>query len=542
MKAFGVGAASGALLTAPLIGILYLASELTGLPFIPFDLFDWVARITPGPIITFGIDLMIDVLRLFGASVADTAKTAEKMIAVAQFFGLGVVVTGLFFAIYSYRGLQPRLQAGLIAGALVGIPMLIISTYIGGSDVDASLVTLWTVGIFLAWGALIKTTYQRLIPQRSFIEPAEGEVAVVKGLDRRQFLIRFGAATATITVASSGIGNLLARAADREVQAELATAANVQAGDTIRSSLPNANDPLMAAPGTRLEYTPLKDHYTVSIRTSSTKVDGATWTLPIEGLVENPVNLTLDQIRDNYEPRSQFVTLSCISGRVGSDLISTTQWTGASIQDILADVKPTSEARYLHIKSADGFYETVDLDLIMSDERIMLAYDWDGMPLPMDHGFPLRIWLPDRYGMKQPRWITEISVTDEYKEGYWVQRGWSEVARVESTSVIDTVASNATYDSNGQPLVPIGGIAFAGARGVSKVEVRVNEGPWQEAMLRSPLSETTWVVWRYDWPFTEGSHEFEVRCLEGDGTPQIEEKRNNHPSGATGIHSKKARL
>ena len=297
----------------------------------------------------------------------------------------------------------------------------------------------------------------------------------------------------------------------------------------------------MPAPGTRPEYTPLKDHYKVFIRTRPTVINGVTWTLPIMGLVDNPTSLTLDDIRNNYEAREQYVTLSCISGRIGTDLISTTHWTGASVQDILADVKPAKDARYLFIRSGDGFYETIELDLIASDKRIMLTYAWDGNPIPIDHGFPLRIWIPDLYGMKQPKWITSIDIVKDYEKGYWVKRGWDEVARVESTSVIDMVAANAAYESGGQILVPIGGIAFAGARGVSRVELRVDGGPWEQARLRAPLSETTWVIWRYDWPFAPGSHEFEVRCAEGDGTPQIEEERGNHPSGATGIHAIKTK-
>ena len=97
-------------------------------------------------------------------------------------------------------------------------------------------------------------------------------------------------------------------------------------------------------------------------------------------------------------------------------------------------------------------------------------------------------------------------------------------------------------EQDGQRLVPVGGIAFAGARGISQVQVRVDEGPWQDAQLRTPLSETTWVIWRYDWPFVAGDHKFEVRCAEGDGTPQIETEQGNRPDGATGIHSRKATL
>ena len=539
--AIGYGALAGALLTAPLIGLLYLAHKLVGLPFLPFDFFDWATRLLPGSMVTFGIDMMIDTIRLFGAGVAGTARTAERVIAVVQIFLMGVAGGIIFFAVFRLRDTRPDVISGLAAGALVGLPMIAISIAIEGSTVQPILVVLWLSVVFLAWGAGLREIYLRVTPL-----PAEASAdsvpATAPTVDRRQFLIRVGAATAVITVASSSLGNLLARQARQEQERELEGSVAHMAETGSGSPFPNANDPLMPAPGTRPEYTPLKDHYKVSIRTAPTVIDGDTWRLPIMGEVDNPLSLTLDDIRNNYEPQSQFVTLSCISGRVGTDLISTTMWTGARVEDILADAKPTDKARYLFIKSGDGFYETVDLDLIASDSRIMLAYDWDGHPLPIDHGFPLRIWLPDRFGMKQPRWITEIMVVEDYTEGYWVERGWDEVARVKATSVIDTIAQDATYESNGQTMVPVGGMAFGGARGISRVEVRVDGGPWREAKLRAPLSETTWVLWRYDWPFEAGPHGFEVRCQEADGTPQIEEERGNRPSGATGIHSKHARL
>ena len=103
----------------------------------------------------------------------------------------------------------------------------------------------------------------------------------------------------------------------------------------------------------------------------------------------------------------------------------------------------------------------------------MLTYAWDGVPLPMEHGFPLRIYIPDLYGMKQPKWIESIEATDRWEPGYWVVRGWDQVARMKATSVIDTVAANMpVMDASGRTLVPIGGIAHAGARGISKVELQ----------------------------------------------------------------------
>ena len=539
--AIGYGALAGALLTAPLIALLYLVHKLVGLPYLPFDFFDWMTRLLPGSMVTFGIDMMIDTIRFFGVGVAGAARTAERVIAVIQLFLMGVAGGVIFFAIFRLRDARPDVISGLAAGALAGLPMIGISIAIEGSTVEPVLVVLWLSAVFLAWGAALREIYVRVTPLPS--DPTADSVpAAAPTVDRRQFLIRVGAVTAVITVASSSLGSLLARQARQEQERALEGSMAHMAETSTGSPFPNSSDPLMPAPGTRPEYTPLKDHYKVSIRTAPTVIDGDTWRLPILGEVDNPLSLTLDDIRNNYEPRSQFVTLSCISGRVGTDLISTTMWTGASVQDILADAKPSDKARYLFIKSGDGFYETVDLDLIASDSRIMLAYDWDGHSLPIDHGFPLRIWLPDRFGMKQPRWITEIMVVEDYREGYWVERGWDEVARVKATSVIDTVAQDATYESDGKTMVPVGGIAFAGARGISRVEVRVDGGPWREAKLRGPLSETTWVLWRYDWPFEAGPHGFEVRCVEADGTPQIEEERGNRPSGATGIHTKHARL
>jgi hypothetical protein len=233
----------------------------------------------------------------------------------------------------------------------------------------------------------------------------------------------------------------------------------------------------------------------------------------------------------------QYVTLACISNSVGGDLTSTTYWTGVSLREILADVPLGEGATHLKITSADGFYETVALDLIESDPRIMLTYNWDGIPLLHKHGFPLRIYIPDLYGMKQPKWIQEIEVMDHDEDGYWVTRGWDKEARMNATSVVDVAASDRTFERDGQVFVPVGGIAHAGARGISKVEVRVNEGEWIEAQLRAPLSETTWAIWRYDWPFAEGKHTFEVRCYEGDATPQVAEDSGSFPDGATGIHS-----
>lgn len=535
MKKFNplLGLLIGLLFTAPLAGVMYAADQLANLPFVPFTLFDWFSRILPGDLLTFGIDLMIDSLILIGGNAAvSNAKLAEQLMAVALFLTIGIVLSFAYFALVRWSSFKPSMGGALGLSAVFGISMVAIGFAISPSAMTA-LAIAWLAVLFLLWGFGVNWAADRLARSVPEAVPT-AEEASVERVDRRQFLIRLGASTATITAVSGGIGGVLARSAEAERRAAGNAGA---AGQTTITSFPNDGAAVVPAPGTRPEYTPVPDHYQVFIRTEPSVIDGAEWTLPITGMVDNPVELTLQEIRDNYTPHDQFVTLSCISGRIGTSLISTTMWTGVSAQDLLETVGVQDGARYLRITSEDGFYETVDLELINNDERIMFAYDWDGSPIPTDHGFPLRIWIPDLYGMKQPKWITGIEVTDEYEDGYWVERNWSRVAQVKMTSVIDTVALDERRTERGQTLIPVGGIAFSGDRQISRVEVRVDGQAWQEAQLREPLSETTWVLWRYDWPFEEGEHVFEVRCYDGDGEMQITERTPQRPDGATGIHS-----
>ena len=539
-KFFLTGAFWGGLTTAPLIALMYLGNQLFDLAFVPFDVFDWMTRLLPGPVVTFGIDLMINTLRFLGINVANTAKTAEQAIAILQYLGMGILAGAVFNAVIRWKDLKTNWITGVVIGALFGFPAVAISIAVGPSQLNPLINFFWLLLVFFAWGVGLTLIFDRLLQYEAASASEPTEVApTVQKMDRRTFLIVLGAGAATITVIGAGLGSLLA---SREHQDETDTMAHDDTNGPSGKPFPNSDDPIVPVPGTRPEYTPVKDHYKVFIELEPTEIDGSTWKLPIIGMVDNPLMLSIDDIRNNYPTRNQYVTLSCISGRIGTTLISTTYWTGVSVQDILADAGVQDGAQYLSITSGDGFYETVPLDLIDSDPRIMFCYAWDGNTLPVDHGYPLRIWIPDRFGMKQPKWITSVEVTDTYKEGYWVERGWDEVAQVRTTSVIDTVAVDHVLERDGQQYVPIGGIAFAGARGISKVEVSVDGSDWEPAELRSPLSETTWVIWRYEWPFQTGNHTFAVRCYTSTGELQILEEMSPRPSGATGIDRVEANI
>lgn len=541
------GALVGGLLTAALLAIFFAASPLIGTPFVPFDVFDWMGRILPGAVVRFGISLIVGIISAFNlGETSSTAKTAEHIIAIGQLLVFGVIAGAVVFAVLRRREGRAPLLAGLAIGLAVGIPAAIISaTFNQTATTPPAVNAVFIVGVFLLWGVGLVWAYNNLAARAAQASAGVHEAAAYP-LNRREFLVQFGGATAAITVVGAGVGALLNRSTETPLPAAAPAAqATAEAGPAAWSqtnTLPNAAAALAPAPGTRPELTPLDRHYRIDINSLPPVLREDDWTLDISGMVENPVQLTLAEIRDNYEPIHQFVTLSCISNPVGGDLIGTQRWTGVPLKQIIEQVQPTINGGYLLIRAADGFDETVVLTDVLNDERIMLTYEWDGLPLTAAHGFPLRIYIPNLYGMKQPKWITSIEVIDQNQEGYWVRRGWDEVAKVQTTSVVDTVAVDSALTIGDQTLVPIGGIAYAGARGISKVEVRVDEGEWQEAQLRTPISETTWVIWRYDWPFEAGQHRFHVRAVDGNGTPQIDRSQGVFPSGATGYDSLSANV
>ena len=530
-----------ALLTAPLMAVLYLADHVAGLPFAPYDLFDWIARTLPGDVIGKSIETMVTLIRHFNlGETSSTAKSIETISALAMFFG-GGVVAGVVLSTILERVQGPRratvrpILAGL-AGVVLSVPLILISREMDTATATPMASAIWLLATVVVWSSAIYWTRARYDQITTASEPQSAEPAVTaKMINRRQFLIQVGGAAATLTVVGAGIGRVLAYLDERDYREQIRK--NREAAAQVdEMGLPNQNDPVVPAPGTRPEYTPLDDHYRIDINLRPVEVDGASWRLNITGLVSNPLTLTIDEIQQKYASRDQYVTLACISNPIAGDLTSTTRWTGVSVRDVLADAGVDPNATHLKITSADGFFETVALDVVNSDPTVMFTYNWDGIPLLHSHGFPLRIYVPDHYGMKQPKWITDIEVVDHDEDGYWVVRGWDKEARMRATSVIDVVADDARFDADGRTLIPIGGIAHAGARGISKVEVKIDDGDWVEAQQRAPLSETTWVIWRYDWPFEAGRHTVYVRCYEGDGTPQIESSQSTHPSGATGIH------
>jgi DMSO/TMAO reductase YedYZ molybdopterin-dependent catalytic subunit len=550
---FWMGVGVGLLVIAPIVALFFLADVVFGLPLVPLDVIDWSARNLPGNLLTAGIDAIVatnDTLNLGRTDVV--AKTIEQLMGIASVVIAAMVGGGVLYLVLRRVNNRARnLPLGALAGVVLGLPLALMS---GATNFTATtppaLNFVYIVLMFVAWGVAVAWIYNDL----TTIHSKSGDVIAAQ-LNRRQFLVRVGGVAATLTVVGGGLSALLGGRESIPLPASSGDKAAANPTPTpAPARTPNPNsaasrverspfiDDLVPAQGTRPEYTPISEHYRIDIAARPPIIEEEEWVLPISGMVDNPLTLTLEDLRTKYEARDQIVTMSCISNLVGGDLISTTRWTGVSLQTLLEEAQISPSARALLIKGADGFDEYVDLALIKQDERIMLTYAWDGQPLAEKHGFPLRIWIPDRYGMKQPKWIISIEAVDTVGEGYWVRRGWSFDALVNTTSVIDTISVDEVYEQDGQTFVPLGGIAYAGARSIARVEVRMDDGEWVEAQLKTPLSDTSWVVWRYDWPFEAGPHAFEVRAIDGVGVPQVEARRDVRPDGATGIHRMGARL
>ena len=516
-----VGGAVGIFLTA----IFYLGEQLFRLPFLPFDIFDWLAQTLPGDLVTLGIDSIVSFVLAFniGESTSETAKSIELLMALALFVLLWIGI-GLAVSAVHQRSRFSAKQAGLTVALIFG-GALAIALNVGQAN---PLSLAWQLILMLGGGWAIGWTLTA-VPSA---ETADEDVASDEG--RRNFLLRFSGAILGLTIGAWGIGTLLGRE-PVETGAEQAVETS---GDGMEMA-DVATDPadlqgrLEPAPGTRPEITPDGEFYRIDINTRPPAIERSEWELQVEGLFDNPRNMTLADLMA-FPAVTQPLTISCISNRIGGDLIGAAEWTGVRLGLILDELGLQPEAQELYIEAEDGFYESVSM-MDMMDPRTLLVYAMNGETLPQRHGFPLRIYIPNRYGMKQPKWITRIEAIEGEGDGYWVERGWSEEARPKIISIIDNVAVD-------QPLedgrIPIGGIAWAGDRGIDQVEVQVDDSPWQEAELRlPPVSTLTWVQWRYDWPPESGEHTFRARAIDGDGSLQVGEESSVRPDGATGYHA-----
>ena len=269
-------------------------------------------------------------------------------------------------------------------------------------------------------------------------------------------------------------------------------------------------------------------------------IDPADWSLTITGMVDNP--FTLDYATLAAKPLVEHLaTLTCVSNEVGGNLAGNALWLGFPIRDLLAEARPTDGADMVLSTSDDGFTAGTPLDVLTDpDRQALLAIGMNGAPLPIVHGFPVRMVVPGLYGyVSATKWVTELKVTTfAADQGYWTPLGWSARGPIKIASRID-VPARRTLDAG---RTTIAGVAWAQHTGIAKVEVQINGDPWQPARLAETAGPDTWRQWVFDWDATPGDHTIAVRATDADGDLQVAEFAPPAPDGATGYHSISVRV
>jgi DMSO/TMAO reductase YedYZ molybdopterin-dependent catalytic subunit len=541
-----MGAVYGFLTALILMAVSYLGNLLFLLPFLPFDIFDWLARNLPAALIDTILQAMVNFIMMLNIGPTDqVAKLAEQIQALGLLAIIGIVF-GLVLAFIQARLGQEKqaqlLRFGMLGGLLLWIGAIFAELSLPQTSMSLIVGLIWLLILLAGWGWLLASLLERhglLVAARTTNETPKAPGATK--IPRRDFLAVAGAGLASLVVLILGLRSLfLSKIRSNQPVSgtpfpTLPYGPDETSGAAASPSQAVLDQRIQPAVGTRNEVTPNDEFYRVDINSRPPQIDAAEWKLNLHGLVDRPLTLTIDEIRSRPSV-SQAVTMECISNPLGGDLMSTNFWTGVRLKNILAEAGVQAGATDVAMKSADGYYESLPMAEAM-DERTLLVYAMNGVPIPPEHGFPLRIYIPNHHGMKNPKWIINMEVRSSPGPSYWGERGWSLTAYAQTTSVIDTRRPDTSaYQSSG--VVPLGGIAWAGARGIQKVEVRVDSEDWTPVELRTPpLSPLTWVQWRYDWNAAAGPHVVRVRATEGDGKLQNPEPHGPGPEGATGIHS-----
>ena len=295
---------------------------------------------------------------------------------------------------------------------------------------------------------------------------------------------------------------------------------------------------MAAIVGLSPKITPTADHYQVSKNVFNPSVPEDDWQLTISGMVDNPVTFDLDDLKA-LPSVERSTTLMCISNQVGGDLIGNSVWTGVRLSELLDIAGVQDGANELILRAADNYSDSFQLDAALREGTIV-AYLQNGEPLTRDHGFPARVLVPGIYGMKNVKWVLEIELTDEDYIGYWQTRGWSDPAVIRTMSRIDTGSASRLDDGS----YAIGGVAFAGIRGIARVEVSIDGGgSWQEAELEPADNDFSWSRWAFAWDAEPGSsYDVLVRATDGEGVTQTERRDRPLPNGASGYDRQNVRV
>ncbi len=473
---------------------------------------------------SFVIDIVPQPIKEFAIA---TFGEADKVVLLCS-LGLAVAVAAAIGGILQFFARPFGLVVLVIAGALStaatvtrsGASVLAAAPPVLGTLVGCAVLILLITRLRVWSGDVVAGSAART-------GPPDAETPAAREVGRRSFLIVTGAVGLSAVVV--GIGARMLNATSASIDAARRELRLPEPRTTV--TIPQGAE--FEVDGLSPLITPNADFYRVDTALTVPAVDPTTWRLVIDGMVRERVELSFDDLvgmgLDEYS-----VTLTCVSNEVGGGLVGNAIWQGVPIRDILKMAGPQAGADMVLSRSVDGYTASTPLESLTDDGLdAIFAVAMNGEPLPLEHGFPVRMVVPGLYGyVSATKWVTELKVTTfDADEAYWTPRGYAAQAPIKFASRIDTPRT-------GKPVVAgtvaVAGVAWAQTVGIDRVEVRIDDGDWQSATLSNPINSDTWVQWMMPWEATAGTHYVEVRAINKNGETQTEERTPIAPDGSSG--------
>ncbi len=473
---------------------------------------------------------------------------------------IGITVISLLIGAATGIAASRRFRAAWTVFGMFGL----IGALAAGSDPQRSVVLGWMSAVISAAAGLAALFLLLRSARSTFLEMSSAtdgdDGAIVQRAPSRRTFVSAATAAAAVGVAAPVLGGALRRRqaqateADRELVATAledvtpAPTATPDAGTEpdLAGSAPPASIGvnLDSIEGITPVVVPNDDFYRIDTALVVPQLDVETWSMKITGMVDNELEFTFDDLLA-MDPVEEYVTLSCVSNRVGGDLVGNARWLGVPIKKLLdmAGVQPG--ATQIVGRSVDGWTGGFPTAYLDDPNRVALvALAQNGEPLPVEHGFPARLVVAGLYGyVSATKWLQEIELTTlDGFDGYWIPRGWSKLGPIKTQSRVDVPNTNARLTAGTQP---IAGVAWAPDRGIDKVEVQIAEiidnepvpGEWIEAELSADVTDNAWRQWHIAWDAPAGDHLIRVRATDGAGETQTEVRTDVAPDGATGWHT-----